>query len=155
MHEYEDLKEMAMKQEVVAALIVQSQRILLGQRSPTRTFYPNVWDVFGGHIEAGEQPQQTLIRELQEELDITPTKWNFLEMIVASIPKSRGVETYELQLHLYLVTAWSGIPANRQYHEHASIQWFSLEQAVQLDLAHPTYPQIFAKYLAPTTSRSS
>lgn len=143
-----------MKQEVVAALIVESQRILLGQRSPTRIFYPNVWDVFGGHIEAGEQPHQTLVRELQEELDITPTKWTFLETIVASIPKDHGIETYELYLHLYLVTAWSGTPVNRQLHEHASIQWFSLEQAVQLDLAHPTYPQVFTKYLAPTTPRS-
>ena len=141
-------------QEVAAALIVESQMILLGQRSPTRTFYPNVWDVFGGHIEPGEHQQQTLVRELQEELGITPTKWNFLETIVASIPEQRGVQPYQLYLHLYLVTAWFGIPVNRQYHEHASIQWFSLAQAVQLDLAHPTYPQIFAKYLTPTTSHS-
>ena len=143
-----------MKQEVVAALIVESQMILLGKRASTRTSYPNVWDVFGGHIEPGEQPHQTLVRELQEELSITPTKWNFLETIVASIPKEQGGETYQLYLHLYLVTAWTGTPVNRQYHEHASIQWFTLAQAVQLDLAHPTYPQIFAKYLTPTTSLS-
>ena len=143
-----------MMQEVVAALIVESQMILLGQRSPTRAFYPNVWDVFGGHIEAGEQPHQTLVRELQEELDITPTKWTFLETIVASISKGHGAETYELHLHLYLVTAWSGTAVNQQLHEHASIQWFTLTQAMQLDLAHPTYPQIFAKYITPTTSRS-
>ena len=143
-----------MKQEVVATLIVESQMILLGQRSPTRAFYPNVWDVVGGHIEAGEEPHQTLARELQEELGITPRKWTFLETIVASIPEERGVQPYQLHLHLYLVTAWVGTPVNRQYHEHASIQWFTLSQAVQLDLAHPTYPQIFAKYLIPTTSRS-
>ena len=143
-----------MKQKVVAALIVQSQKILLGQRSPTRAFYPNVWDVFGGHVEPGEHQDQTLVRELQEELDITPTKWNFLETIVASIPKGHGVEAYDLHLYLYLVTAWTGTPVNQQYHEHASIQWFTLAQAVQLDLAHPTYPQIFAKYITPTTSRS-
>jgi 8-oxo-dGTP diphosphatase len=73
LHKHENLKETPMKQEVVAALIVESQMILLGQRSPTRAFYPNVWDVFGGHLEAGEQPHQTLVRELQEDLDITPT----------------------------------------------------------------------------------
>ncbi len=145
---------MAIKQEIAAALIVESQMILLGKRASTRTFYPNVWDVFGGHIEAGEQPDQTLVRELQEELGITPTRWTFLETIVASIPEQRGVQPYQLHLHLYLVTAWSGTPVNRQYHEHASIQWFTLSQAVQLDLAHPTYPKIFAKYLIPTTSRS-
>lgn len=141
-------------QEVVAALIVKSQMILLGKRAPTRTSYPNVWDVFGGHIEPGEQPHQTLVRELQEELDITPTKWTFLETIMASISEQRGVQPYQLYLHLYLVTAWLGTPVNRQIHEHSSIQWFTLAQAVQLDLAHPTYPQIFAKYITPTRSRS-
>ena len=141
-----------MKQEVVAGLIVESQMILLGKRAATRTSYPNVWDIFGGHNEAGEQPHQTLVRELQEELGITPTKCSFLETIVASSPNGHGVGTYELHLHLYIVTAWSGIPLNRQLHEHVSIQWFSLEQAVQLDLAHPTYLQIFTKYVAPTTS---
>jgi 8-oxo-dGTP diphosphatase len=150
LHEHEDLKETAMKQEVVAALIVESQMILLGKRAPTRTSYPNVWDVFGGHIEAGEQPHQTLVRELQEELDITPTKWTFLETIVASIPEQSGVQPYPLYLHLYLVTAWVGTPINQQLHEHASIEWFSLEQAMQLDLAHPAYPQIFVKYLTPS-----
>ena len=137
-------------QGVIAALIVQSQMILLGKRASTRISYPNVWDVFGGHIETGEEPHQTLVRELQEELDITPTKWIFLETIVASIPEQRGVQPYLLYLHLYRVTAWSGIPVNQQLHEHASIQWFSLEQAVQLDLAHLAYPQIFTKYLAPS-----
>ena len=143
-----------MQQKVVAALIVESQKILLGLRASTRTSYPGVWDIFGGNIEPGEQQQQALVRELQEELGITPARWTFLETIVAAIPEQRGVQPYQLHLHLYLVTAWSGTPVNRQYHEHASIQWFTLAQAVQLDLAHPTYPQIFAKYLTPTTSRS-
>src|SRR4026209_800191 len=143
-----------MKQEVVAALIIESQMILLGQRSLAREFYPNVWDVFGVHIEPGEHQHQTLIRELQEELGITPTKWTILETIVASIPEERGVQSYQLYLHLYLVTAWSGTPVNQQLHEHSSIQWFSLAQALQLDLAHPTYAQIFTKYLITTTSRS-
>lgn len=62
-----------MAHEVVAGLIIQSQKILLGQRSPNREFYPNVWDVFGGHMEPGEQQPQTLARELKEELGITPT----------------------------------------------------------------------------------
>ena len=42
-----------MPHEVVAALITGSQKgsqkILLGQRSAARVFYPNVWDLFGAH----------------------------------------------------------------------------------------------------------
>lgn len=133
-----------MMHTVVAAMIVESQKILLGQRAPTRTFYPNVWDVFGGHIEPGEHEHQTLVRELQEELGITPTKWRHVETLVDSVPERNE----EVQCHLYLVLDWTGTPVNRQLHEHTSIQWFSLTQAIQLELAHPAYPQLFARVLA-------
>lgn len=131
-----------MTHQIVAALIIRSQRILLGHRSPGRAFYPDVWDVFGGHVEPGEGHEQTLIRELQEELGITPTQWRYLEEISFSSEPSDPVT-----LHLYLVTDWDGTPVNRQLEEHSAIDWFSLEQAIQLPLAHPDYPTIFARYL--------
>jgi hypothetical protein len=53
----------------------------------------------------------------------------------------------EVQYHVYLVLAWSGIPVNQQPDEHTTIAWFSLDRAVQLELAHPTYPQLFARVL--------
>lgn len=130
-----------MPHEVVAALIVQSQKVLLGQRSARRAFWPGVWDLFGGHVEPGEQQHQALVRELQEELGITPTEWKYLETV--SLEGSDPVT-----VHLYLVTAWSGTPANRQLEEHSDIGWFSLEQAAELPLAHPAYPMLLARYLA-------
>ena len=140
-----------MSHEVVAALIIQSGKILLGQRSATRAFYPGVWDVFGGHVEAGEQYHQTLIRELQEELGITATGWKYLETISASLPSPTDEPSESLTLHLYLVTQWTGRPANRQLDEHSTIGWFSLAEATQLQLAHPGYPALFARYLAPNS----
>jgi 8-oxo-dGTP diphosphatase len=137
-----------MHHEVVAALIVESQRVLLGQRSPRRAFWPGVWDLFGGHVEPGEKQHQALVRELQEELGITPTTWRYLETI--SLPADRSAD--EVTVHLYLVTAWSGTPANRQLEEHSVIGWFSLEQAAELPLAHPAYPMLFARYLASHSS---
>ena len=68
-----------MSHEVVVAMIVRAQKILLGKRSAARQFYPDVWDLFGGHVEPGEALEQTLVRELQEELDITPSEWTFVE----------------------------------------------------------------------------
>ena len=126
--------------EVVAALIIQAGRILLGRRADTREFYPNVWDVFGGHMEAGEEREQTLVRELQEELGITPTAWKYVETL-----KDPSVE---LTAHLYLVTEWSGVCNNQQPEEHSAIRWFTLTEATQLDLADPSYPDLFARYLA-------
>jgi 8-oxo-dGTP diphosphatase len=125
--------------EVVAALIIQANQILLGRRSATRAFYPNVWDVFGGHMEANESREQTLVRELQEELEIIPIVWKYVE--------SLRDPSVELTAHLYLVTAWSGIIDNRQPEEHSEIRWFTLAEAIELDLADPSYPTLFARYL--------
>jgi 8-oxo-dGTP diphosphatase len=132
-----------MSHEVVAALIVQSGKILLGQRAADRDFYPDVWDMFGGHVEPGEAHEGTLVRELQEELGITPTKWTFLETLTVSIPETAEAMT----VHLYLVTAWTGTPFNRQPKEHSLIHWFALREVSRLKLADPIYPELFARYL--------
>src|SRR5687768_18472795 len=128
-----------MSHEVVAALIIRSQKILLGQRSSTRKYYPDGWDVFGGHVEPGEGHEQSLVRELEEELGITPTEWTYLETL--------NEPSDQLTLHLYLVMAWTGTPVNRQPEEHSAIGWFSLAQATQIPLAHRTYSKLFARYL--------
>jgi ADP-ribose pyrophosphatase len=132
-----------MSHEVVAALIIQSQRVLLGLRSATRTFYPDVWDMFGGHVEPAEGHEETLVRELQEELGITPTQWKYLETL--TLFQSESSDPWKV--HLYLVTAWNGTPFNRQPEEHSVIHWFSLAEAAQLRLADPIYPRLFERYL--------
>jgi mutator protein MutT len=132
-----------MRHEVAAALIVRAGRILLGQRSAARLFYPEVWDLFGGHVEPGEPHAQTLVRELLEELGITPTASTFLETLTVDVSSQE-----QMIVHLYLVTAWDGTPLNRQLEEHSAIGWFSLEEISQLALADDSYPEIFRRYLS-------
>jgi 8-oxo-dGTP diphosphatase len=132
-----------MVHNLVAAILVHEDRILLGQRSPTRAFYPNVWDMFGGHIEPDEQPEQTLIRELQEELDVTPVRWMELEVLQDSVPEREDMPSHDLIVYFYCVTEWTGTPVNRQLEEHSTIQWFSYDDAVKLNLAHHSYPGLF------------
>ena len=140
-----------MVHRIVAGIIVKSDRLLLGRRSERRAFYPNVWDVFGGHMEPGEQPEETLVREIQEELGITPTRWTDLETITESVPGRDCAPSHDLICHLYCVTAWLGTPVNQQPHEHSTIQWFSYTEAIQLDLADPVYPRLFAECLRSKT----
>lgn len=132
--------------ECVAAVIVEGQKILLGRRSAERAFYPDVWDVFGGHVEPQESCEQALLRELDEELGITPTAWAHIETLSEPDPEQHGEGRYIF----YLVSAWNGTPANRQFHEHSRIEWFSLDRAMELNLAHPAYSDLFARLLINT-----
>ncbi|MFC3551422.1 NUDIX domain-containing protein [Lysobacter cavernae] len=64
--------------DCVGALIVHDGKVLLGRRSADREWLPGAWDVFGGHVEAGESGPQALCRELDEELGIVPTRIEYL-----------------------------------------------------------------------------
>lgn len=126
----------------VAAFIVREDKVLLGRRSATRSFYPDVWDVFGGHQTQGESREDALRRELMEELGIIPTSWKFL----LSVDEPNPAENGDGQYHFYLVTAFDGEPQNLQPGEHAFIEWFDFEQAVNLKFAHPLYAEMIAGF---------
>jgi 8-oxo-dGTP pyrophosphatase MutT (NUDIX family) len=55
--------------EFAAAIIVnEAGELLLLRRSPDTLRWPGRWGIAGGGVEAGETPEQALIRELREEL---------------------------------------------------------------------------------------
>jgi 8-oxo-dGTP pyrophosphatase MutT (NUDIX family) len=122
-----------------AAILLQEQKILLGKRSGNLKFYPDVWDLIGGHCETGETLEQTLIRELQEELGVVPTQYTQLAVLYDPEPKLHGYYEY----HIYVVTEWSGAPRNVSPDEHSKLGWFEIHEAVNLELAHPEYPALF------------
>ena len=53
---------------VVCGALVENGAVLLVHRSPTRRAYPDLWDLPGGHVEAGESELKALAREMDEEL---------------------------------------------------------------------------------------
>jgi len=59
---------------IVTAVLRDGDRLLLCHRSAGRRWYPDVWDLPGGHVEEGEDPKESLVRELREELGITASE---------------------------------------------------------------------------------
>jgi 8-oxo-dGTP diphosphatase len=127
--------------DIAAGLLCCQGRVLLGQRSARRTAYPGVWDLPGGHVEAGETAEQALVRELREELGVTPIQWRAWAVLRA--PTMGDEAARMLRVHLFLVTQWDGEPRNLQPDEHDAIAWFTVDDAATLTLAHAEYPRLF------------
>jgi len=123
----------------VSALLSRDGRILLGKRAATRAWYPDVWDLPGGHREPGETYDEALARELGEEIGVTPLTW--APLAVLHSPDTTPDEAYIL--HVYSVTAWRGTPRNLLPEEHSEVAWVSIDAACRLSLAHPDYPTLF------------
>ena len=120
-----------MAEAIVAGVIVMDSRILLCHRSPGRRWYPDVWDLPGGHVEVGESSADALKRELLEELGIAARS-------LSEHPLER-LCTAEFEMDIYAVTAWNGAPANFVPEEHDAIQWFAEEELPSLETAHDSY----------------
>ncbi len=58
---------------VVAAFIVNDNKVLLARRSDNKNAAPGRFHFPGGHVEFGEQPEEALRRELLEELGVSAT----------------------------------------------------------------------------------
>ena len=69
---------------VVAAVIRQGDRILATARGYGE--FKGQWEFPGGKIEAGETPQQALIREIKEELDVTVSIGDLIDTIEYDYP---------------------------------------------------------------------
>ncbi|GAA0536483.1 8-oxo-dGTP diphosphatase [Rhizomicrobium palustre] len=108
---------MALKLVLVAAcaLIDSDGRVLIAQRPPEKQM-GGLWEFPGGKWEAGERPEETLIRELQEELGITVKEPCLAPFTFAS----HAYADFHLLMPLYICRRWEGIP---QAKEHTALKW--------------------------------
>jgi ADP-ribose pyrophosphatase YjhB (NUDIX family) len=93
----------------------------------------------GGHQIEGETPEQTLVRELAEELGIVSVEHRLLAVVPEPNPEIYGEGSY----HVYLVTKWNGMPRNLREDEHSELAWVRLDDVARLELAFPRYVTLF------------
>jgi len=85
------------------ALIDADGRVLIAERPPGRTM-AGLWEFPGGKVENGERPEETLIRELEEELGITVNEACLAPLTFAS----HSYPDFHLLMPLYVCRRWSG-----------------------------------------------
>lgn len=112
---------------IVTGLLRRGGRGLLVHRAPTRRWYPNCWDLPGGHVEDGEAPDAALRRELAEELGVAAT--------VAG-PRFAHIRGETFRMDVWLVDQWEGEPTNMEPAEHDAMAWMNHQEMTALTLAH-------------------
>ncbi len=129
---------------VVNGVILRNGSVLLGKRCHGRRIYPDCWALPGGHVEQGETLEDALIREIREEIGLTPTDFRELGLIAELDPETDSETIY----HIYVVTTWQGGDPVMLGNEHSELHWFELEAACGLpDLAIAGYKPLFRSVL--------
>jgi|TARA_B110000444_G_scaffold196602_1_gene187300 8-oxo-dGTP diphosphatase len=97
------------------ALINSDNQILIAQR-PKEKHLSGLWEFPGGKVEKNESPENTLIRELKEELNV-----NINQKCVAPLTFSEfDYKEFNLLLLLYVCRRWDGDPESM---ENNPIKW--------------------------------
>ena len=107
--------------QVVAAVMVRGNRILICQRREDQAF-PLQWEFPGGKVETGEELPAALARELREELGIGAV----VGQEIATV-RHEYAEGLAVELHFFLVRELTGEFENRIFRE---VRW---EERAALD----------------------
>lgn len=127
----------------MAAVLRDGDRVLLCHRSPGRRWYPNAWDLPGGHVEPGEYPAAALARELAEELGITIRE--------PSHPPLAMISMDDFDLWIWLLDAWDGTVHNTAPDEHDELAWVDLDGLAARLMPDPRYLPLLTDVLRRST----
>lgn len=108
------------KMETTLLLLRKENEILLAMKK--RGFGVGKYNGVGGKLEPNESPEEAMLRESQEEINIIPTEYE--KMGVIEFIEYIKEEKTNLKFHLYIATKWEGIPSES---EEMKPVWFSIE----------------------------
>lgn len=108
--------------KVVAAIIIHENKIFATQRGYGE--FKDGWEFPGGKIEPGETPQEALVREIKEELDIEIEVKDFLETVEYDYPE------FHLSMDCFFCVIRSGELVLK---EHESAKWLTVETLDSVD----------------------
>ena len=104
------------KIQVVAAIICKEGRVFATQRGYGD--WKDWWEFPGGKMEAGEGPEEALVREIREELSAEITVDRFLRTVEFDYP------SFHLTMHCFLCSLKG---AGLHLNEHEAARWLAPE----------------------------
>lgn len=120
--------------EVVAAVIQHQNKILAVQRGPAKYAYiSEKWEFPGGKMESGETEEQTIIREIREELDMQ------IEVKSKLLTVEHLYPDFHLTMHTYLCKTEQSEP---KLTEHLAFRWLSIDELGEMDWAGGDVPVV-------------
>lgn len=119
---------------VACALIDADNRVLIAKR-PEGKSMAGLWEFPGGKLEAGERPEEALVRELQEELGIE-TKTDCLAPLSFA---SHAYDEFHLLMPLYICRRFWGEP---QPKEGQTLKWVRANKLRSFDMPPADEPLI-------------
>ena len=87
--------------------------------------YPNMWDIPGGHVEDGETPEQCIVREMKEEMELTLEDFQLFSVMEFT---DRVEYTFWKKANLDI--------QNINLHEGQKLKWFTEFEAKNTKLAY-------------------
>ncbi|MBU6156567.1 MAG: 8-oxo-dGTP diphosphatase MutT [Alphaproteobacteria bacterium] len=125
---------------VVAAALVDPQgRLLLAER-PAGKSMAGLWEFPGGKVEPGERPEQSLVRELREELGLIVEEGSLEPFHFAS----HDYEKFHLLMPLYVCWRWAGEVSPQEGQRHAWVGVAELDDYPVPPADEPLMPRMRA-----------
>jgi len=107
-----------------------------------------LWLPAGGHVEVGEHPRQTVVRELHEELGMCVALENVGSPLMVTCTDTVGLTAGHTDVSLwYVVNAKMATPIAFDTSEFNSVQWFKFQDA-PLQRGDPHLARFLAKLTA-------
>jgi 8-oxo-dGTP diphosphatase len=120
------------KIEVVAGVIFWEDQVLCVQRPQNKLHYiSEKFEFPGGKIEEGETKEETLHRELLEELNLSTRIKSFFLTVIHEYPD------FELTMHSFICEVDS---KELTLHEHIDQKWLNINELTTLDWAAADIP---------------
>ena len=116
------------------ALVDADGRVLLAQR-PQGKPMAGLWEFPGGKVEDGERPEETLIRELEEELGIVVREPCLAPLTFAS----HAYPDFHLLMPLYVCRRWEGMVSPR---EGQALAWVKPNRLRDYDMPPADVPLV-------------